>query len=66
MARYDRVISPGGTGKVTLTIDTSRVKGEVEDIPKEEGAYTANPTIRADDPKKPIIRLMVRGEIRGK
>ena len=155
MARYDRVIPPGGTGKVTLTIDTSRVRGEfekkaivwsndpdrrsealyltgavkahisfepggyislwgnksevlqghveiinnhegpvkiigvdndlprrlrwrlekikpgfvyrleVEDISKEEGNYTAHLTIRTDNPKKPTLTLMVRGEIRG-
>jgi len=28
VARYDRVIPPGGKGKVTLTIDTSRVRGD--------------------------------------
>ena len=28
MTRYDRVIPPGGTGTVTLTIDTSTVIGE--------------------------------------
>ena len=28
MTRYDRVIPPGGTGIVTLTIDTGRVIGE--------------------------------------
>ena len=30
MTRYDRVIPPGGTGIVTLTIDTSRVIGEFQ------------------------------------
>ena len=30
MTRYDEVIPPGGTGKVTLTIDTNRVRGEFE------------------------------------
>jgi len=30
VARYDRVIPPGGTGKVTLTMDTSRVRGDFE------------------------------------
>lgn len=29
--RYDRVIPPGGTGTVTLSIDTSRVRGEFEE-----------------------------------
>lgn len=27
MARYDRVVPPGGIGKITLTIDTNRVMG---------------------------------------
>ncbi|MFH1479838.1 MAG: hypothetical protein ABIG67_01085 [Pseudomonadota bacterium] len=27
MARYDRGVPPGGTGKITLTIDTNRVMG---------------------------------------
>jgi hypothetical protein len=30
VARYDRVIPPGGTGKVTLSIDTSAVRGRFE------------------------------------
>lgn len=30
MARYDRVIPPGGTGNITLSIDTSSVRGEFE------------------------------------
>ena len=30
MTRYDRVIPPGGTGTVTLTIDTSTVIGEFQ------------------------------------
>ena len=156
MARYDRVIPPGGKGKVTIEIDSSRVRGEfekkaivwsndpdrmsvalylkgevkahisfepggyisivgvkgeaplghveiishhespvkiigvdndlpdrvrwrieeikpgfvyrleVEDISKDEGDYTAHLTIRTDNPKKPTLTLMVRGEIRGK
>ena len=30
MTRFDRVIPPGGTGTVTLTIDTARVMGEFQ------------------------------------
>jgi hypothetical protein len=30
VTRFDRVIPPGGTGTVTLTIDTSRVIGEFQ------------------------------------
>jgi len=153
VARYDRVIPPGGKGKVTLTIDTSRVRGEfekkaivwsndsdrmsealyltgevkahisferggyislmgakgeepqghveiinnhespvkltgvdndlpdrvrwrieeikpgfvyrleVEDISKKGGDYTAHLTIRTDNPEKPELPLIVRGEI---
>jgi len=154
VARYDEVIPPGGRGKVTIEIDSSRIRGEfekkaivwsndpdrmsvalylkgevkahislepggyisiagvkgeappghveiinnhespvkltgvdndlpdrikcrieeikpgfvyrleVEDISKNEGHYTAHLTIRTDNPEKPEIPLIVRGEIR--
>jgi len=156
VARYDRVIPPGGKGKVTLKIDSSSVRGEfekkaivwsndpdrmsvalylkgkvmphisldpggyialmgtngnvptghvkiinhhespvkitgvdndlpdrvrwrieeikpgfvykleVEDISRNDGDYTAHLTIRTDNPEKPELTLIVRGEIREK
>ena len=39
---------------------------EVEDISKKEGNYTAHLTIRTDNPNKPELTLIVRGEIRGR
>ena len=39
---------------------------EVEDISKKEGNYTAHLTIRTDNPNKPELTHIVRGEIREK
>jgi len=39
---------------------------EVEDISKKGGDYTAHLTIRTDNPQKPALTLIVRGEIREK
>jgi len=39
---------------------------EVEDISKNGGDYTAHLTIRTDNPEKPELTLIVRGEIREK
>jgi hypothetical protein len=39
---------------------------EVEDIAKKGGSYTAHLTIRTDNPEKPELTLIVRGEIREK
>ena len=39
---------------------------EVEDISTKGGDYTAHLTIRTDNPEKPELTLIVRGEIREK
>ena len=39
---------------------------EVKDISKKGGDYTAHLTIRTDNPEKPELTLIVRGEIREK
>jgi hypothetical protein len=54
VARYDRVIPPGGQGKVTLTIDTSRVRG-----PFEKKAI-----VWSNDKERMSVALYLRGEVK--
>ncbi len=54
MTRYDRVIPPGGTGIVTLTIDTGRVIGE----------FQKRAVVWSNDPDSRSIALYLNGEVR--
>jgi len=54
VARYDRVIPPGGTGKVTLSIDTSVVRGEFE----------KKAVVWSKDPPRRSIALYLRGKVK--
>ena len=54
MTRYDRVIPPGGTGQITLGIDTSRVNEEFE----------KKATVWSNDPQRKRVELYLRGEVK--
>ena len=54
MARYDRVVPPGGQGRITLTIDTSRVRG-----PFEKKAI-----VWSNDTERMSVALYLRGEVK--
>ena len=54
MTRYDRVIPPGGTGQITLGIDTSR---EVDEFEKKA-------TVWSNDPQRKSVALYLKGEVK--
>ena len=54
MARFDRVIPPGGTGTVILTVDTERIRGEFE----------KKATIWSNDPANKSVVVELIGEVR--
>ena len=54
MTRYDRVIPPGGTGQVTLGIDTSRVREE----------FQKKTLVWSNDPVRKSIALYLMGEVK--
>ena len=54
MTRYDRVIPPGGTGQITLKIDTSSVNGEFE----------KKATVWSNDPQRKRVELYLKGEVK--
>jgi len=54
VARFDRVIPPGGTGMVILTVDTERILGEFE----------KKATIWSNDPDRKSIVVELTGEVR--
>ena len=54
MTRYDRVIPPGGTGKIILTIDSNRVRGEFE----------KRAVVWSNDPERRSIALYLIGKIK--
>jgi hypothetical protein len=54
VARFDRVIPPGGTGSVILTVDTERILGEFE----------KKATVWSNDPERKSIVLELIGEVR--
>jgi hypothetical protein len=54
VARYDRVIPPGGTGKITLSIDTSAVRGEFE----------KKAVVWSNDLPRRSVALYLRGEVK--
>ena len=53
MARYDRVIPPGGKGKVTIEIDSSRIRGEFE----------KKAIVWSNDPDRMSVALYLKGKV---
>lgn len=54
MTRYDRVIPPGGTGQITLGIDTSK---EIDEFQKKVIVWS-------NDPQRERIALYLKGEVK--
>ena len=54
MARYDRVIPPGGTGNITLKIDSSRIRG----------AFEKKAIVWSNDPDKMSVALYLKGKVK--
>ena len=54
MTRYDRVIPPGGTGQITLGIDTS----------KEIGEFNKKAVVWSNDPQRKSVALYLKGEVK--
>ncbi len=54
MARYDRVILPGGKGEVVLELSTGRLRGKVQKAAK----------VSTNDPNMPKVRLQLRALIK--
>jgi len=54
VTRYDRVIPPGGTGTVTLTIDTGRVIGD----------FQKRAVVWSNDPERRSIALYLKGSVK--
>lgn len=54
MARFDRVISPGGEGKISLKIDSSHFQGRIH----------KSAVVFSNDPQKPRITLSLKGTIK--
>ena len=53
MTRFDRVIPPGGRGKITLSIDSRRVSGP----------FNKRSVVWSDDPQKPSVALYLKGTV---
>lgn len=53
MAHYDRVIPPGGTGKITVTIDSGKVRGN----------FRKKVLIWSNDIQRMSLTLYLEGEI---
>jgi hypothetical protein len=54
VTRYDRVIPPGGTGQITLGIDTSRVREE----------FQKKALVWSNDPVRKSVALYLTGEVK--
>ena len=54
MTRYDRVIPPGGTGQITLEIDTGK---EVDEFQKKAVVWS-------NDPQRKSVALFLKGEVK--
>ncbi len=54
MARFDRVIPPGGSGKIALSLDSSKV----------HGAFTKSATVQSNDLGHASLRLTIKGVVR--
>ena len=54
MTRFDRVIPPGGEGKVTLNVDLKGYQGRV----------WKDATIMSNDLRQPTFQIMLQGQVR--
>lgn len=54
MAHFDRVIPPGGEGKVTLKVNMQHYQGKVQ----------KSATLYSNDPQNPRVTLLVKGKIK--
>jgi hypothetical protein len=54
VTRYDRVIPPGGTGQITVEIDTS----------KEIDAFEKKAVVWSNDPQRKSVALYLKGEVK--
>jgi hypothetical protein len=54
VARFDKVIPPGQEGKVTLSVKTKNMSGK----------FAKSATISSNDPKKPTIKIRLKGEVK--
>jgi hypothetical protein len=54
VTRYDRVIPPGGTGQITLEVDTNRVRGEFE----------KKAIVWSNDLQRKSVALYLKGEVK--
>jgi hypothetical protein len=54
VTRYDRVIPPGGTGQITLEIDTRK---EIDEFQKKAVVWS-------NDPQRKSVALYLKGEVK--
>lgn len=54
MAHFDRAVSPGGAGKITLTVNLKGYRGQVR----------KSAIIVSNDPQKPKVTLSFHGKVR--
>ncbi len=54
MAHFDRVIPPGGEGKITLKVDLKGYQGKV----------WKSATVTSNDPQKPSLHLNLQGKVK--
>jgi hypothetical protein len=54
VTRYDRVIPPGGTGQITLGVDTSRVRAK----------FQKKAMVWSNDPQRKSVALYLKGEVK--
>lgn len=53
MARFDRVIPPGGSGKIVLSLDSRKV----------HGAFIKTATVQSNDSVRPNLSLKITGKV---
>lgn len=54
MARFDRAIPPGGSGKIVLSLNSKKV----------HGAFTKTASVQSNDSAHPRLRLTIKGLLR--
>jgi hypothetical protein len=54
VARFDRAVPPGGSGKIVLSLDAAKV----------HGAFTKTATVRSNDSAKANVQLTIKGTVR--